>query len=724
MPSALALLSTTPWYRRWWRRALSLVSNPTPDVLGTDFAQDIGQEPAYDPDSSASAALAFPWPYACVRARGSAMARLPLRVYRWSQQGGREKRAYDGDHWLMSLSERPNSYTSANVFVQETQADLDDDGNSFWLIVGIDADATAAQVKRAAESGSLSLHRIPPKRIKIVPAPWGIKGYEFVDGYGASKVYDPRLVVHVRRASFRDDPHERFRGVGAVRPLDSLLQTEQALAKRDRETASKGRPSVAISPADDKTRWNKEQVADVRAAYESMTRTDGAAFISGGHAKIAPLSFTPRDMATETVRESDRAATLAAYRVPPVMVGLETANYATAREQKAVFWESIQDDAALLSWAWTEILRRAGERDTYAEIDVSGVYELTAWKTDALGRANTLWLMGFDLESALRANGLHEEADTLGAETPTADPEQPRASRALNGSWWARWSGRAAEPAPEGEEARAARWRGIEAQLLAVGERNLGLVMRRFLDAQAERISGALGDIEEPRATSGGFSREDVSAIVDRIFSSSAEAQKLDAASRDEIRRILVRAFEQAQEDVGEDGVTYLSDRIDQLVDQILGDMVKDVTSATKAAVNEIVRRGLAEGQSIADMQAALMQSQAFSPARALRIARTETTRSTGAGSVQAYKQAAPQLFESGIVVKKQWLASRDADVRDAHQALDGQTVAPDQPFVVPAGVEPASVVGESGQAPGGFPSPAMSVNCRCTVIPVVEHVS
>jgi len=427
-------------------------------------------------------------------------------------------------------------------------------------------------------------------------------------------------------------------------------------------------------------------------------------------------------MATGIVRDANRSSVLAAYRTPPVMVGLETANYATAKEQKAVFWESIQDDASLHAWMWTELARRAGERDIYAELDTSSVHELSTWKSDALLRANTLWLMGMDLIEALSTQGLHEEAEveqrrrdsrSAGRSKPTAE-----ALRVLDGGWFQRLNERADAPPVDDEDAREERWRAIDKQLLALGEREMGLATREFLRDQGERMSANLGE-QEARNYADGFKRDDIGRIIDAIFNDVIEGRKLDAATRQQVRAAIVRAFEQGQIDIGEDGVVYNADRIDQMVDDVLAELVVNVNSATKASLRDIVQTGLANGESVAEMQFRIQQAHSFSAARALTIARTETTRSTAAGTVQAYNEASAQLADSGIVVRKQWLSSRDGAVRDDHRALDGQTVDTDQPFVVPPG---HTHTGEQGQGPAGFPSGGMSINCRCAVIPVIER--
>lgn len=76
----------------------------------------------------------------------------------------------------------------------------------------------------------------------------------------------------------------------------------------------------------------------------------------------------------------------------------------------------------------------------------------------------------------------------------------------------------------------------------------------------------------------------------------------------------------------------------------------------------------------------------------------------------QAYSAAA----NSGINIRKEWLVSDDDKVRDTHIELDGQIVDVNQKFVVPS-------TGDSTESPAAFGVPAEDINCRCTLIPVIE---
>ena len=52
--------------------------------------------------------------------------------------------------------------------------------------------------------------------------------------------------------------------------------------------------------------------------------------------------------------------------------------------------------------------------------------------------------------------------------------------------------------------------------------------------------------------------------------------------------------------------------------------------------------------------------------------------------------------------------------MRETHQELDGQIVGVNEAFVVPS-------TGQQSTSPSMFGDPAEDVNCRCTVLPIVD---
>ena len=140
---------------------------------------------------------------------------------------------------------------------------------------------------------------------------------------------------------------------------------------------------------------------------------------------------------------------------------------------------------------------------------------------------------------------------------------------------------------------------------------------------------------------------------------------------------------------------------------QIIAQMITDVQQSTKDRVAKLVRASLSEGASIGDLQRALQADHAFSPARALTIARTETARTVSEGQEMAFDQAA----NIGVTFMREWVSSRDNAVRPTHEALDGQLRQPGEPFDTDTGA--------AGLGPGLFFVPSEDINCRCVVRPV-----
>ena len=121
------------------------------------------------------------------------------------------------------------------------------------------------------------------------------------------------------------------------------------------------------------------------------------------------------------------------------------------------------------------------------------------------------------------------------------------------------------------------------------------------------------------------------------------------------------------------------------------------------------IQTGLAEGESVGQMQRTLVQSKSFSPQRALTIARTESTRAVSAGSIEAMKEAEAR----GVRMQKEWVSARDGNVRDSHIEMDGDRVAVGEDFSSPSGA--------SGPGPGELGDGAEDINCRCVAVPFVE---
>ena len=130
------------------------------------------------------------------------------------------------------------------------------------------------------------------------------------------------------------------------------------------------------------------------------------------------------------------------------------------------------------------------------------------------------------------------------------------------------------------------------------------------------------------------------------------------------------------------------------------------INSHTQTVLALQLDEGLALGESTDQIAARI--TKVFNKRRtdARRIARTEIAGAVQAAQVQGYRQ-------SGVVEQKMWNTSLDGDVRDSHDALQGEVRNLDDPFT------------DSIEAPAIASNPGDRVNCRCFLTPVfVEEES
>lgn len=243
-------------------------------------------------------------------------------------------------------------------------------------------------------------------------------------------------------------------------------------------------------------------------------------------------------------------------------------------------------------------------------------------------------------------------------------------------------------------------------------ERQFGLVVRRFLRGQSARIAKR-AEILSGKPTQKAFNAKINRATLGEtwlrdILDQLREAEMFRNMARPVLERLIREAIARAIRDAGVGvDVVLTPEWITNQVDAFVYDLAEHVNQYTGQVVEETIERGIDNGATIGEIQDELMQSHAFKPARALRIARTEVTRAVATGTRKTYDE----LENRGIELTRTWMASPGA--RDAHAALDGESAGVDGHFVVPAGAPHA---GSKTRNPGGFGDPALDINCRCTI--------
>ncbi len=672
------------WFPRLLR-ALKLVQveddGTTTHIAGSDFVSPQAASRSYKALDSMSAMAAFPWVRACVDAISSDLTKLPIKAVK-----GRGKDAEPIDeHPLLDLLDRPSSRISGILFRRQLIVDLSLTGDAFVLAVG--------------SPEPQALLRLHPERVRVIPSSDGQPlEYEY-DGAGQTARYGFEQVLHIRMPSWSDTTSGLY-GSGAIQALNNDLHTDLAASKLAAESAKTGLPTGIISPSEEGDRWSKAQITQLREGFTKQLNSKSGTVILGAGVDYRQLSQTLRDMEYKETRLMAREAVLAAFSVPPSRVGLPNANYATAMAQSRLYWEGLSGTAALIDSELTRLARMFPDSDGVRIFhDFSEVEALQESRTERVNRVQAWWLMGVSLSEAAALEGF----DNLDASEidETAEPEpEPEAADEELAKWLVIDGDQAKAVDYETEEGRAAVWRGFIDRVQGPAERKMALTMRRYLRGQASRISKRL----KKELGTKGVTKAIDNAALDRILDEMGESKLLVQRFKPLYRDALRRAFDDASRSIK------VSQTMDpkQLEREALEEVRRMKTSILQTTNNKLraaIDKGLAEDYTLAELQQAVINNSAFTPVRAMAIARTESTRMASVAGQRAYDMAEA----GGVKLEKMWLTARDELVRDAHRHIEEKGWIPSAaPFTSGA---------STADGPGRFEDPGLDINCRCTTI-------
>ncbi len=654
---------------RIWK---AMTARPTDFQAGSDFIPANAPLPGYDVREAMSALGEFAWVVACCNAIATDLSRLPLRA---SVGRGRKARKLD-DHPVLQLLRKPASRTRRTLFRRQRILDL--------LLAGYN---TSLKVYGArTQTPPASLLRMHPFRVKILPGTDGqISGYRYEGNGAVPQEYPWSAVLSASMVSWEDDPTGLY-GQGLIRPLRRELATDLALQQSSKKSAEKGRPDGVISPSskgDAAGSWTPEQVkAFQKSLLEIFSRAHGGYAVLGRPLEIERLGWSPIDLGTLEQRGFTRATILAVTGVPPVRMGLETANYATAKQQLEVYWgDVLQGLAELEDEEFTSLAQEFPDsREVEVWHDFSDVPALQDAQTARLSRVSTHIVNGMAPKAAYDYEGFEDAVLEAPPSTPSVPAAKPQKS----------WFAQTEEPDPE--EAQAARWRDHIQRVHGPQERKLGVALAGLLRGQQRRLLARLeAMLPEDPVTPG---------MLNTLWPAHTEDQAL-ATSLLSTVQTAVRAGSQealAQLDVE------LDPSVSIPCDQQLTGMLVSINGTTRELVEELVDRGVLEGWTVQELRLMVGQHVGFGSARALVLARTEATRCLSRGA----RAASLATEASGIAVEEEWVSARDQP-RVNHRKLDGICTAP---------AEPWEVDGWSVEFPAGFGDRLEDTHCRCAVIP------
>jgi len=282
--------------------------------------------------------------YACVRILSEAVAGLPLHLYRYNEDGGKEKAM---DHPLYGLlHDEPNPEMTSFVFRETLMTHLLLWGNAY------------AQIIRNGKGEILALYPLMPNKMQVDRNEKGQLFYTYSRSKDEANAKDNSTVV-LKPDDVLHIPGLGFDGLVGYSPIamaknaiGMAIACEEFGAKFFANGASPSgvleHPGILKDPERVRTSWN--------AAYGGSSNAHKIAVLEEGM-KYTPISISPNEAQFLETRKFQINEIARIFRVPPHMVGdLEKSSFSNIEQQSLEFVKYTLDPWVI---RWEQSLSRA-----------------------------------------------------------------------------------------------------------------------------------------------------------------------------------------------------------------------------------------------------------------------------------------------------------------------------------------------------------------------------
>lgn len=283
------------------------------------------------------------------------------------------------DSPLVTLLENPNPHTTKADYWERETLHLELRGNSFWEFVGSKENSFISE-----SNPPIEMHLLNPDNVLIVP-----DKKEYLRGFlyeinGHHIPFEPDEVNHRKYI----DPGEEYYGMTAIEAMTDTLKMERRLLKYNQAFfKNQARPDGVLTTEQklndrvfDRVRqqW-EEKYKGIRNAHKVAILEQGLDFKN--------IAISQKEADFIETRKMNRQDILAAYKVPPIIVGLETINRATAEVQERIFWENnIKPKAMKRDTAYNSRVAVLFGQDLFIETDFSDISALQADRSEEFKR--------------------------------------------------------------------------------------------------------------------------------------------------------------------------------------------------------------------------------------------------------------------------------------------------------------------------------------------------
>ncbi|MCD8216022.1 MAG: phage portal protein [Clostridiales bacterium] len=262
--------------------------------------------------------------YACVRILAEAVAGLPIHLYRYTDNGGKEK-ALDHSLYFL-LHDEPNAEMTSFIFRETLMTHLLLWGNAY------------AQIIRNGKGEVMGLYPLMPNRMTVDRDEKGNLYYQYQmqdsDGLKKSGTVNlkPKDVLHIPGLGF--DGLVGYSPIAMAKNAIGLsIATEEYGAKFFANGAAPSGvleyPGVLKNPERVRENWN--------AVYSGSSNNGKVAVLEEGM-KYTPISISPNEAQFLETRKFQIDEIARIFRIPPHMIGdLEKSSFSNIEQQSLEF---------------------------------------------------------------------------------------------------------------------------------------------------------------------------------------------------------------------------------------------------------------------------------------------------------------------------------------------------------------------------------------------------
>ena len=282
--------------------------------------------------------------YSCVRILAEAIAGLPLHLYRYKEDGGKE-RAIDNNLYHL-LHDEPNKEMSSFIFRETLMTHLLLWGNAY------------AQIIRNGKGEVVALYPLMPNKMQVDRDENGELYYIYTRSSDEAKTMEgvtvyltPRDVLHIPGLGF--DGLVGYSPIAMAKNAIGLaIATEEYGAKFFANGAAPSgvleHPGTIKDPSRLRENWN--------STFGGSTNSGKVAVLEEGM-KYTPISISPEQAQFLETRKFQIDEIARIFRVPPHMVGdLEKSSFSNIEQQSLEFVKYTLDPWVI---RWEQSLSRA-----------------------------------------------------------------------------------------------------------------------------------------------------------------------------------------------------------------------------------------------------------------------------------------------------------------------------------------------------------------------------